>query len=107
MLKKLGIDSSNQWIIYDEQFEKFFNFLSENITDSNILTEQEVLESEEMKQRGAWLKETERVLKLQQIESENPGLLKYTAYDVDTLALEVEAIKEATKDYYILIDEMQ
>lgn len=107
MLKKLGIDSSNQWIIYDEQFEKFFNFLSENITDSNILTEREVLESEEMKQRGAWLKESERVLKLQQIESENPGLLKYTAHDVDALALEVEAIKEATKDYCILIDEMQ
>ncbi|XP_017872391.1 PREDICTED: uncharacterized protein LOC108620040 [Drosophila arizonae] len=107
MLKKLGIDSSNQWIIYDEQFEKFFNFLSENITDSNILTEQEVLESEEMKQRGTWLKESERALKLQQIESENPGLLKYTAHDVDALVLEVEAIKEATKDYCILIDEMQ
>ncbi|TDG44039.1 hypothetical protein AWZ03_009528 [Drosophila navojoa] len=107
MLKKLGIDSSNQWIIYDEQFEKFFNFLSENITDSNILTEQELLESEEMKLRGAWLKESERVLRLQQIESENPGLLKYTAHDVDALAREVEAIKEATKDYCILIDEMQ
>lgn len=107
MLKKLGIDSSNQWIIYDEQFEKFFNFLSENITDSNILTEQEVLESEEMQQRGTWLNESARILKLQQIESENPGLLKYTTHDVDALALEVEAIKEATKDYFILIDEMQ
>lgn len=107
MLKKLGVDSSNQWIVYDEQFEKFFNFLSENVTDSNILTARELLERDEMMQRGEWLQESERILKLQQIESENPGLLKYTNQDVDALAAEVEVIEEATNDYSTLIDEMQ
>ncbi|EDW65750.2 augmin complex subunit dgt3 [Drosophila virilis] len=107
MLKKLGVDSSNQWIVYDEQFEKFFNFLSENVTDSNILTARELLERDEMMQRGEWLQESERILKLQQIESENPGLLKYTNQDVETLAAAVEVIEEATNDYSTLIDEMQ
>lgn len=42
--KKLGFDNSNQWIFYDERFEKFSAFFAECITDANILTEHEVLE---------------------------------------------------------------
>lgn len=107
MLKKLGIDSSDQWIIYNENFEKFFNFLSENISDANILTEREVLESNVLKQRGEWLEEDARKLKLQQIESENPGLLNYTAEDVDAITSEIATIKQATTEYSELVECMQ
>ncbi|XP_034118544.1 augmin complex subunit dgt3 [Drosophila albomicans] len=108
MLKKLGFNNSNQWIIYDEQFEKFFSFLSENITDRNILTEQECLEASEMQQRGDWLHpEEERQLKLQQLESENPGLLKYGAADVEALVAEIAVIEEASNDYSALLGDMQ
>lgn len=107
LLKKLGVDSSDQWIIYDENFKKFFNFLSENITDANILTEREVLESDSLKQRGEWLEEDARKLKLQQIEVDNPGLLKYTDDDVDILTEEIATIKEATEEYSGLLECMQ
>ncbi|KAH8387532.1 hypothetical protein KR093_007690, partial [Drosophila rubida] len=108
MLKKLGFDNSNQWIIYDEQFQKFFCFLSENITDRNILTEQECLERSEMQRRGDWLHApAERQLKLQQTESENPGLLKYTSSDVDALLAEIAVIEQATSDYSALLGNMQ
>lgn len=106
-LKKLGVDSSDQWIIYNENFEKFFNFLSENITDANILTEREVLESAALKQRDKWLQEDGRKLKLQQIEVDNPGLLKYTDEDVDILTTEIATIREATEEYSGLIECMQ
>jgi len=107
MLKKLGFNSSNQWIIYDIQCERFFNFLSENITDSNILTEQELLEKGEMQQRGEWLEESERLLKIQQMESNNPGLLKYSSSDVEARIAEISAIEEATYEYSILLEDMQ
>ncbi|XP_030387257.1 augmin complex subunit dgt3 [Scaptodrosophila lebanonensis] len=107
IFKKLGFDSAHQWILYDEKFEKFFNFLSESITDANILTEQEVLERNEMIERGDWLMESERLLKMQQIESENPGLLRYTPDDVNSLTAEIAALEEATKDYVVLIEDMQ
>ncbi|KAM8718732.1 hypothetical protein ACLKA7_001445 [Drosophila subpalustris] len=107
MLKKLCFDSSNQWIIYDELFEKFFNFLSENITDLNILTVQELLERSEMQQRGEWFQEPERLLKIQQMESNNIGLLKYTSTDLDATIAEMEVIEDGTYDYSILLEDMQ
>ncbi|KAH8416448.1 hypothetical protein KR222_004474, partial [Zaprionus bogoriensis] len=107
LLKKLGMDSSDQWIIYNEQFEKFFNFLSESISDANILSEREVLESNELKRRGEWLDEEERKLRLQQIESENPGLLSYTAQDVDALEAEMVALRQATDELFAMVEHMQ
>uniref|UniRef100_A0A6P4FKB8 Uncharacterized protein LOC108052417 n=1 Tax=Drosophila rhopaloa TaxID=1041015 RepID=A0A6P4FKB8_DRORH len=104
--KKLGVDSSNQWILYDEQMEKFFKFLSGNISDANILTERQVLEREEMLRRGEWLRESDRELKLAQIESESPGLLNYKQQDVDDLNMGIEATEEASRDYATLLEDM-
>ncbi|KAH8254788.1 hypothetical protein KR032_012202, partial [Drosophila birchii] len=104
--KKLGVDSSNQWILYDEQMEKFFKYLSENITDVNILTEREALERAEMQQRGEWLDAANREQKLMQIESESPGLLNYSQQDVDALTSEIEAVEEASREYATLLEDM-
>ncbi|KAI8036846.1 augmin complex subunit dgt3 [Drosophila gunungcola] len=106
LFKKLGVDHSNQWILYDEPMEKFFKFLSENISDENILTERQVLERKEMQQRDEWLGESERELKLAQIESESPGLLVFTQQDVDALSMGIETIKEASRDYAALLEDM-
>ncbi|EDX07991.1 augmin complex subunit dgt3 [Drosophila simulans] len=104
--KKLGVDSSNQWILYDEQMEMFFKFLSGNITDANILTERQVLEREEMQRRGEWLGASDRELKLLQIEAESPGLLNYKQQDVDALTISIEAIEDASRDYATLLEDM-
>jgi len=104
--KKLGVDSSNQWILYDEQMEMFFKFLSGNITDANILTERQVLEREEMQRRGEWLSASDRELKLLQIEGESPGLLNYKQQDVDALTMSIEAIEDASRDYATLLEDM-
>ncbi|KAH8290521.1 hypothetical protein KR054_003746 [Drosophila jambulina] len=104
--KKLGVDSSNQWILYDEQMEKFFKYLSENITDVNILTEREVFERAEMQQRGEWLDAFHREQRLLQIESESPGLLNYSQQDIDALTSEIEATEEASREYAMLLEDM-
>ncbi|KAH8280387.1 hypothetical protein KR018_005239, partial [Drosophila ironensis] len=107
LFRKLGVDSSNQWILYDEQLEGFFRFLSQDITEANILTEQQALEREEMLHRpGEWLSGPERQLRLLQIDSENPGLLKNTAQDVAALTAQIAATEEAVRDYSILLEEM-
>ncbi|KAH8279319.1 hypothetical protein KR026_006571, partial [Drosophila bipectinata] len=106
LFKKLGVDSSNQWILYDEQMEKFFKFLSQNVTDANILTESEVLEREEMRRRNEWLDESDREMKLLQIESESPGLLKVNRQDVSALTMEIASIEEASRDYALLLEDM-
>ncbi|KAH8320406.1 hypothetical protein KR067_002359, partial [Drosophila pandora] len=107
LFKKLGVDSSNQWILYDEQLEKFFKFLSQDVTDANILTESQVLEREEMRRRNEWLEESDRELKLLQIESESPGLLKFNRQDVSGLTMEIASIEEASRDYAMLLEDMQ
>ncbi|KAH8372924.1 hypothetical protein KR009_008278, partial [Drosophila setifemur] len=104
--KKLGVDSSNQWILYDEQLERFFKFLSEDITDANILTERQDLEREEMQRRGEWLSESDRELKLLQIEAESPGLIKSNQLDVSALTSEIAAMEEALRDYEPLLEDM-
>ncbi|XP_017093958.2 augmin complex subunit dgt3 [Drosophila bipectinata] len=106
LFKKLGVDSSNQWILYDEQLEKFFKFLSQDVTDANILTESQVLEREEMRRRNEWLDESDRELKLLQIESESPGLLKFNRQDVSALTMEIASIEEASRDYALLLEDM-
>ncbi|EDV35956.1 uncharacterized protein Dana_GF12731 [Drosophila ananassae] len=106
LFKKLGVDSSNQWILYDEQLEKFFKFLSQDVTDANILTESQVLEREEMRRRNEWLEESDRELKLLQIESESPGLLKFNRQDVSGLTMEIASIEEASRDYALLLEDM-
>jgi len=100
------VDSSNQWILYDEQMEQFFKFLSGNITDANILTERQSLEAEEMQRREEWLSKSDRELKLLQIDSESPGLLSYKQQDVDALSMGIEAIEEASRDYATLLEDM-
>ncbi|SPP74839.1 augmin complex subunit dgt3 [Drosophila guanche] len=106
LFKKLGIDSSNQWLLYDEKLEKFFKYLSVSITDDNILTELEALERDEMQQGAMWLKGSELQMKQQEIEAENPGLLTHTQQDVDALTAMSAAIEEATTDYARLIENM-
>ncbi|XP_017146098.1 augmin complex subunit dgt3 [Drosophila miranda] len=106
LFKKLGIDSSNQWLLYDEKLEKFFKHLSVSITDSNILTEREVLERDEMQHRANCLTGSELQLKQQEIEAENPGLLTHTQQDVDALSAVGAAIQEASADYASLIENM-
>ncbi|XP_020716265.1 augmin complex subunit dgt3 isoform X2 [Ceratitis capitata] len=105
--KKLGFDCANQWILYDDRFQKFFNFFTENITDVNILTEHEVLEYEELKHRNDLLETDERAAKLKELEIANPGLLQYTEEQVASMIEELHLLEHTEECYVNLVDDMR
>lgn len=41
VFSELGV---SDWVFYDEKYRKFFNWFSQNITESNILTDTEIRE---------------------------------------------------------------
>lgn len=103
----MGFDCANQWILYDDRFQKFFNFFTENITDVNILTENEVLEFDELKQRGELLESTERAAKLKELEIVNPGLLQYTEEQVTAMSEDLNLLEHTEDCYVSLVEEMR
>ncbi|XP_036331212.1 augmin complex subunit dgt3 [Rhagoletis pomonella] len=107
VFKKLGFDCANQWILYDDRFQKFFNFFTENIADVNILTEREVLEFDELQQRGELLEADERTTKLEELENSNPGLLQYTEDQVKNLTDELRLLEQTEDNYATLVEDMR
>ncbi|XP_054738284.1 augmin complex subunit dgt3 [Anastrepha obliqua] len=107
VFKKLGFDCANQWILYDDRFQKFFNFFTDNITDVNILSENEVLEWNELKERGELLEASERVEKLKELENDNPGLLQYTEDQIISMTNELRLLEHTEDCYATLVEDMR
>ncbi|XP_075168643.1 dim gamma-tubulin 3 isoform X2 [Haematobia irritans] len=108
ILKKLGFDSSNQWIFYDERFHKFFDFFANNITDANILMETEVLDHEEYIKRNQYLDAKERKHRLDELEREYSGLLSPNTVDkIDSLQQEYEIMEKSYNEYNELVEDMR
>lgn len=42
VLKELGLKDSNQWILYEEKPKKFFEHITDNLDDDNVLTDKEL-----------------------------------------------------------------
>lgn len=103
----MGFDCANQWVLYDDRFQKFFNFFTENISDVNILTETEVLEFDELKQRGELLESTKRTAKLKELELVHPGLLQCTEEQVIALSEELKLLEHTEDRYASLIEDMR
>ncbi|XP_055919757.1 augmin complex subunit dgt3 [Eupeodes corollae] len=103
IFKKLGFDSTNQWMFYDERFQAFFSHFAENITDENILTEHELLEHNEMQQRNEILPPHERKAQIDHLQEEYPGLMQYKDSCIDKVTNEIEALEETEALYSDMI----
>lgn len=107
IFKKLDFDTSNQWIFYDERFHKFFDFFAENITDTNILSETQVLDHDEYVKRGEYLDAKVRKSRLQELEREFPGLMTHSINEINGLTNEYEIMEESYRDYNELVEDMR
>ncbi|XP_058976577.1 augmin complex subunit dgt3-like [Musca domestica] len=107
VFKKLDFDSSNQWIFYDERFHKFFDFFANNITDSNILLETEILDHEEYVKRNEYLGAVERKPRLDDLEKEYMGLFSHTKDEVDNLQQDYDIMEMAFNDYNTMVEDMR
>lgn len=56
-METLGFDETSSWMLYDENLQRFFSFLENNITHENILTSQEVEIANDLESRNALLLE--------------------------------------------------
>ena len=65
VLKDIGLDEKNKWILHEEKAQKFFEFIANNVDNSNILTNFELFEYEKLVEAGKVLndEELERELK--------------------------------------------
>ncbi|KAL5289070.1 hypothetical protein ACFFRR_009332 [Megaselia abdita] len=59
LMESLGFDETSTWMLYDENLQKIFNFLENNITEDNILTNQEKQLAFDLESRNALLSEIE------------------------------------------------
>lgn len=99
IFKKLGFDSTNQWMFYDERFQIFFSHFAENINDENILTEHEVLEHNEMQQKNEILPANERKNELNNLQDEYPGLLELNDSCIEKITNEIKNLEETEALY--------
>jgi exonuclease VII large subunit len=55
VLKELGLNHKNTWIIYDKAPKQFFEFLTTNFDEKNILSDEELGKFKELKESNEWL----------------------------------------------------
>ena len=89
-LKELGLDDKNQWLLYDDKARKFFEYLSENIDNQNILSQPEIIKYEELKaaeqyQRPGYALDEE----LKALEAHFPGIFSITDESINEIKQEL------------------
>lgn len=46
ILRELGLNDKNQWILFDEKARKFLEYIDKNLDSDNVLTDKELLQYE-------------------------------------------------------------
>jgi len=77
-LKKLGLNGKNEWILHDEKATKFFDWMSENLEDDNILSEEELRRYEELVKSGQYLEGEALEQEMKELQASFPGIMSIT-----------------------------
>lgn len=98
VLKELGLNEKNQWILYDEKAKKFFEYLAGNIDEENILTKTETEALEEIKAAGKFLEGDALTEELKTLETYFPGILSVTDESIEEMEQELKFLQADTKE---------
>lgn len=98
VLKEIGLSEKNQWILFDDQAKTFFNHLAENLDSDNILTQQELMQFEEIKAAGKFLEADVLTEELKNLESYFPGILSITNESIEDMQQELNFLQADTKE---------
>lgn len=74
ILKDLGLNQKNTWIIYDKAPNAFFNHLTNYFDENNLLSDEELLKIKELEESDELLPEDEIVKHLEMIEEQIPDV---------------------------------
>jgi hypothetical protein len=107
VLKLLGLDDKNKWILHDEKAQKFFEYIANNFDESNILTDSEIQEYEDLKSAGLVLSDEDLEKELKNIESTFPGFFSVTDEKIKALEEEVKKLEAETTERAERLSRMQ
>lgn len=78
ILKDLGLNQKNTWIIYDKAPKAFFDHLTTHFDNNNLLSEEELLQIRELEESGELLNADEIARQLSAIEEQIPDVHEMT-----------------------------
>lgn len=93
ILKEIGLNDKNRWILHEEKSQKFFEFIANNLDSSNILTDFEMQEYENLVETKKALDNEELAVELKNIEHSFPGFFSVTDDMLDDLENEVKELE--------------
>jgi hypothetical protein len=93
VLKEIGLNEKNKWILQEEKAKRFFEFIANNIDKSNILTNSELQEYEKLVEAGKVLSDEELEKELKNIEHSFPGFFSVTDDQIAKLEDEVKRLE--------------
>lgn len=93
VLKLIGLDEKNKWILQDEKAQKFFEYIAANLDESNILTDMELKEYEDLKAANLILEGEDLEREIKNIESTFPGFFSVTDDKIEDLEEQVRLME--------------
>lgn len=93
VLKEIGLDERNKWILNEEKAKKFFEFIANNLDKSNILTNSELQEYDKLVEAGKVLSDEDLENELKNIEQSFPGFFSVTDDKIADLEDEVKRLE--------------
>lgn len=107
VLKLLGLDDQTKWILQDEKAQKFLEYIAANLDESNILTDSEIREYEELQAAGLVLDDLELEKEMKNVEYTFPGFFSVTDEKIQDLEEEVQILEEETRERSERLERMQ
>lgn len=107
VLATIGLDEKNQWLLYDGEMRKFLEYIAENLYGDNVLTNEEVMQYETLKDSGELKTGEELSEQLKELEQCFPGIFDVTDKSIEEMQLEIEFLKKDTAEREKRISRMQ
>lgn len=98
VLKNLGLTDKNQWMLYDDKSQKFFEYLADNLDEDNILSPEELARIAEIEAAGNYLEGDALNEELKKLESSFPGILTITDESTEEVERELEFFQNELKE---------
>ena len=107
VLKTLGLDEKNEWMLYDDKAREFFEWCANNLDKDNILTENELSQYEAIKISGQFLEGDALTEELKALESYFPGILTLDEKEIEEKERELNFLNADTTSRTDRIDRMK
>ncbi|XP_055381278.1 augmin complex subunit dgt3 [Condylostylus longicornis] len=107
IFKKIGLDESNQWVVYDESYQIFFSWFTASVKNNNTLTELEILEMNDLRKDGEYIQGSELDNKMSELVKSYPNILNYEDVDALNFKIELQSKKEIYDMFYDLSQDIE